>query len=219
VLEKLTADTLVLFDLGFVNHAFYDQLVERGIHFVTRAKSNAAYQVEKGLTHTDRLRDQIVRLGSRQKRCRHLLRLVEVQVGGKWHRFVTSVTDEQVLSAVTVAGLYGHRWRIEEAFRTVKRLLGLAYFFGGSQNAVQVQVCGTWLLYAVLVDLTDAVAEEMRRPLSALSLEMVYRGLYHYSQARQRGETQSPVAYLAAEAPALAILKQRRTCARRAPPT
>jgi len=36
----------------------------------------------------------------------------------------------------------------------------------------------TWLLYAVLVDLTDAVAEALEQPFANVSLEMVYRSLY-----------------------------------------
>jgi len=38
-------------------------------------------------------------------------------------------------------------------------LLGLAYFWTGSENGVCGQLWATWLLYAVLVDLTDAVAD------------------------------------------------------------
>lgn len=37
-----------------------------------------------------------------------------------------------------MVALYWQRWRIEDAFNAVKRLLGLAYFWGGSTNAVQV---------------------------------------------------------------------------------
>jgi hypothetical protein len=39
-----------------------------------------------------------------------------------------------------VVALYWQRWRIEDAFNIVKRLLGLAYFWTGSINGVQVQV-------------------------------------------------------------------------------
>src|SRR5207249_6518342 len=39
---------------------------------------------------------------------------------------------------------------IEDAFNVVKRLLGLAYFWTGSENGVTVQLWATWLLYAVL---------------------------------------------------------------------
>ncbi len=68
----------------------------------------------------------------------------------------------------------------------------------------------TWLLYAALVDLTAAVAEQLQQPYHALSMEMVYRGLYHYTQAYHRGDASDPVAYLAAHAEQLGILKRPR---------
>jgi hypothetical protein len=68
----------------------------------------------------------------------------------------------------------------------------------------------TWILYAVLVDLTDAVAEALNRPFQALSMEMVYRGLYHFTVAQQRGKADDPIAYLAAEAEGLGIIKRQR---------
>ena len=42
--------------------------------------------------------------------------------------------------------LYRQRWRIEDAYAIVKRLLGLAYFWCGAQNAVELQLWATWLL-------------------------------------------------------------------------
>jgi hypothetical protein len=54
------------------------------------------------------------------------------------------------------------------------------------------------------------VAEELRQPVAALSVEMVYRGLYHFTQAQQRGEADDVVAYLAAQAKGLVILKRKR---------
>jgi len=89
-------------------------------------------------------------------------------------------------------------------------LLGLAYFWNGSQRGVELQLWATWLLYGILVDLTDAVAEVLNRPFTDLSLEMVYRGLYYFAQALRRGEAQDPVAYLAAEADWLGVIKRRR---------
>jgi len=62
----------------------------------------------------------------------------------------------------------------------------------------------------VLVDLTDAVAETLDKPFQALSMEMVYRGLYHFTVAHQRGKADDPVAYLAADAKGLGILKRER---------
>jgi len=88
--------------------------------------------------------------------------------------------------------------------------LGLAYFWTGSENGVCLQLWATWLLYVVLVDLTDAVAEALNRPFATLSLEMVYRSLYYFTQAHHRGEATQVVAYLAANAKGLGIIKRKR---------
>ncbi len=118
--------------------------------------------------------------------------------------------EPKALPAEYVVALYGQRWRVEDAFAAVKRLLGLAYLWVGAVNGILVQVWATWLLYAALVDLTDAVAEELDEPYHALSMEMVYRGLYHYTQAYHRGDASDPVLYLAAHAKQLGILKRLR---------
>jgi hypothetical protein len=65
-------------------------------------------------------------------------------------------------------------------------LLGLAYFWSGAQNAVEVQVWTSWLLYVVLIDLTDAVAERLNQPFSIISIEMVYRSLYFFTNVCYR---------------------------------
>ncbi|MFO1431920.1 MAG: hypothetical protein U1F76_17570 [Candidatus Competibacteraceae bacterium] len=81
---------------------------------------------------------------------------------GVWYRYLTNELDLHLLSVAMVMALYRQRWRIKEAYALVKRLLGLAYFWYGAQNAVKLQLWATWLLYAVLVDLTDAVASASR---------------------------------------------------------
>ena len=126
--------------------------------------------------------------------------------------------NAQDLPTAHAAGLYRQRWRVEDAFALVKRLLGLAYFYGGAENAVEMQLWATWLLYAVLVDLTDAVAEALERPMAHVSLEMVYRSLYFFTQAYHRGEATDVVAYLAAHAKEFAILKRPRKPPARQPP-
>jgi IS4 transposase len=69
-----------------------------------------------------------------------------------------------------VADLYRRRWRIEEGFNTVKRLLGLSYLWTGSLNGIQLQIWGTWIFYAILVDLGDAVADRLSLPIDSISL-------------------------------------------------
>jgi len=209
-LEALERGMLLLFDLGFVNHGYFDVLTERGVSFITRLKKNARFDVVQVVREGPLLRSSIIRLGSASARCSARLRLVEVLYAGTWYRYVTNVLEETVLTSEQVAALYRSRWRIEDAFKTVKRLLGLAYFFGGSENTVQLQLWMTWLLYAVLVDLTDAVAEALGERFASISMEMVYRGLYHFTQAYHRGEATDPVRYLADEAKDLGIIKRKR---------
>jgi hypothetical protein len=110
-----------------------------------------------------------------------------------------------------IVDLDRRRWRIEDAFNTVKRLLGLSYLWTGSRNGIQLQIWGTWLFYAVLVDLGDEIADELSLPFDQISLEMIYRGLYHFYVAHQKGQATDPVKYFAApKNQDLGIVKRQR---------
>lgn len=45
----------------------------------------------------------------------------------------------------------------------------------------------------------DAVADELSLPFDRISLEMLYRGLYHFSVAYDKGKATDPVKYFAAQ--------------------
>lgn len=96
----------------------------------------------------------------------------------------------------------------------VKRLLGLRYLWTGSLNGIKLQLSVTWLFYAVLVDLGDAVANELSVSFERISLEMLYRGLYHFTVAAYNGLASDPVSYFAAPANQdLAVVKTLRKAA------
>jgi len=211
ILAALPAGALLLFDLGYTNFALFTQLTAAQVTFVTRAKSNLAYEVVQWFTQTAQVRDALVWIG--QGADRQQVRLSEVIYGNTWYRYLTNEVAPAKLPVLYAIALYWQRWRLEDAFNTVKRLLGLAYLWTGAENGVCVQLWATWLLYAVLVDLTDAVAERLGQPMAALSQEMLYRGLYHFTQAFQRGAASDVVAYLAAHAARLGILMRKRAAA------
>ncbi len=73
----------------------------------------------------------------------------------------------------------------------------LSYLWTGSINGLKLQIWATWLFYAILVDLGDAVADEISLPLDRISLEMIYRGLYYFHGASTREEASDPVKYFA----------------------
>jgi hypothetical protein len=204
----LAEGSLLLIDLGFTHFGHFADLTHRKVTFITRAKSNLRFEVERWWQKGPQLQEALIFIGSGKERQR--VRLVQVRVGRVWHRYLTNELDPERLPAPYVAALYGERWRIEDAYAAVKRLLGLAYFWVGSQNGVQLQLWATWLLYAVLVDLTDAVAERLGRPFADLPLEMVYRSLPYFVSAHHRGEASDPVAFLAADAKFMGVLKRER---------
>jgi len=198
ILALAPPQTLWIFDRGFFDFSFFAALVGKGVAWITRAKSNTVYTVQHVLLQSATVCDRIVLLGGDQAGARQAVRLIEVRFGTTWYRYLTSVLDPAILPASVVADLYRRRWRIEEAFQVVKRLLNLAYLWTGSPNGVLLQVWSTWLFFAVLVDLGDAVAEELLVPFDSISLEMVFRGLYHFMQAHARGQATDVVKYFAA---------------------
>ncbi len=210
IMSVVSAGCLLLLDSGLLNFALFDQLTDQEVGFITRPKSNTCMREVAVLSKTAHVHDTLILLGSSQNQCRHHMRLVKVLFRGKWYQYLTNILDPNRLPPACVVALYDQRWRIEDAFNTVKRLLGLAYFYTGSVNGIQLQVWATWLLYALLVDLTDAVAEALNRPFRDISLEMVFRALYHFAQARHKGKADDVVIYLAKKAKDLSLVKQKR---------
>ena len=187
LLNLLTAKTLILLDRGFYHFLFFEKLINQNVHFITRLKAKASVKVLKVFTYDYSVKDQLIQLGTGRGGAPILtLRLIEIKVGKAVYSYITSVLDPNVLPPYVVADLYRRRWRIEEAFHTVKRLLALSYLWTGSINGIKLQVWATWLFYAVLVDLGDAIcasqqrfaiADELSLPFDRISLEMLYRGL------------------------------------------
>lgn len=204
---ELERGMLLILDLGYTNFAVFAQFTGQGITFLTRAKKNLAYEVAQVLHRSAVVHDRVVWIG--QGETRQQVRLIEVLYKGKWYRYLTNELDPRQLPVEYAVALYWQRWRIEDAYNVVKRLLGLAYFWSGSQNAVELQLWSTWLLYGALVDLTDDVAEALNRPFAAISMEMVYRSLYYFAKAHERGEADDLVTYLAENTKLLGIVKRK----------
>ena len=215
ILAVLQANSLLIFDMGYINFEIFAQLTVAHVQFITRAKTNLVYTLERALIRTATLHESRVWIGPQESQ--QLVRLVEVLYRGTWYRYLSNELDAERLPAAYLVALYWQRWRIEDAYAIVKRLLGLAYFWCGAQNAIEIQVWATWLLYAVLVDLTDSVAEALNQPFAAISIEMVYRSLYFFTQAHQRGQADDLVTYLAANTKLLGIVKRKRKSAHPSP--
>ena len=71
------------------------------------------------------------------------MRLVGVPVAWQVVSLLDQCDRRQSLLPEVMLALYAQRWRIEDAFNVVKRLLGLAYFWSGALNGILVQVWAT----------------------------------------------------------------------------
>ena len=199
ILQWIEPRTLLLLDRGFYDFQFFADLIAQESHFITRPKSNTKVEVVRWLSSTDTVKDMLVHLGTGQNGTPILtVRLVQVRFERQWYSYVTSVLDPEILPPFVVADLYRRRWRIEDAFNILKRVLNLGYLWTGSANGIKLQLWATWLFYAILLDLGDAVADALKVPMERISLEMLFRGIYHFSQAYAKGLASDLVAYFAA---------------------
>jgi hypothetical protein len=133
LLNLVTTKTLLLLDRGFYHFQFFAGLISQQVDFITRLKAGAAVKVVQMFTSQHDVRDSLIKLGTGRNGAPIIrLSLVEIRFGKTWYSYITSVIDPVVLPPYVVADLYRRRWRIEEAFNTVKRLLGLSYLWTGS---------------------------------------------------------------------------------------
>jgi Transposase DDE domain len=211
VLDALPVGGLIGLDAGWFSFPFFDQLTDAGKFFVTRWREKTAYLTVEVLAKGSHWRDEIIEVGQyRSNPCRHRLRRVSVLWGTTWYHYLTNVLDPQKLSGREVCAFYRRRWRVEEAFLLTKRLLGLSYLWVGDRNGVEIQIYATWLFYAVLSDLSVQVATALNEPLEKISVEMVFRSLYHFSRAIDMGENPELIPFLVRNSKLFGLVKAER---------
>jgi len=201
---------LLMVDMGFFAFPWFDAMTTAQKFFVTRLKRKVTYQVVQGLSSGPCYRDEIIEMGLGRHPCEHPVRMVSVLWGKTWYRYLTNVLDPEVLSAQQVCDLYRRRWRIEEAFLLTKRLLGLAYLWVGGNNGIKIQIYATWTFYAVLNDLCAEVAVALNQPIEMISMEMVFRSLYHYAHAKQRDQETELIPFLVQFHKSFGLIKAKR---------
>ena len=147
---------IVIFDKAYIDFGHLADLSIREIFWVTRAKDNMQYAVEKYYQTEAQgkiLRDELIRLKSPNslrdypELLRRVVALVEVDGKEVTMEFLTNNLD---WSAASITELYRCRWQIEVFFKQIKQTLQLADFLGTSANAVRWQVWTALLVYLLL---------------------------------------------------------------------
>lgn len=172
---ELPKDSYVVFDRGYTDYTWYQELTDNGIRFVTRLKSNAVTTPgakRRGRKSPGVLLDQEVALNGITGTYRKVSYLDEDS--GVTYEFLTNALD---IPAATVADLYKERWQIELFFKWIKQNLHIKSFLGTSRNAVMTQiwvVLCTYLLLAFL-KFQSKLGQSMQQILRLMQLNLFER--------------------------------------------
>ncbi len=170
--------SIVVIDRGYNDYAWYKQLNDKGIYFVTRLKKNAAYRlikrhsVRKG---TGLSSDQTIEFTGVKaaKECSIRLRRIGYRdaTTGKHYVFLT---NHFKLSAQTIADIYKARWQVELFFKWIKQNLKVKSFIGTSKNAVLTQIWIALCIYLILmfIKLQSKAGKTMQQILRVLQLNL-----------------------------------------------
>jgi hypothetical protein len=146
--------TILTFDRGFLDFAWFSSLIIQGVWFVTRPKANLAYRVLQTRTPPQNrsiLKDQVIELTDSysSRKCPYPLRLIEA-LDPKTGESILLLTNHLDFGASTISDIYKDRWQIEILFRNLKQHLKIKTFVGTSANALHIQIWTALIAYLLL---------------------------------------------------------------------
>ena len=164
--------SLAVFDRAYFSAAFLLdwQAAGQQRHWLMRAKDNLRHEVVATHAKGDCTIRMPVSPRARQLHP-HLpshwqARLIEVQLGARTRRFITSLTDTTRYPSRELAQLYAKRWEIELGFREIKQSLQAGEFVLRSKQPalVRQELWGVLIAYTLLRRLMRQMAEHLQVP-------------------------------------------------------
>ena len=177
--------TIVVFDRGYVDYRWYQQLTDGGVFFVTRLRHDAHYQVIESRrlpNHRNILKDEVIELGSHWYKQKARYRRIEVWVEERQESMVL-VTNHLGFGSTTIAQIYHERWQIEVFFRYLKQNLRIRTFVGTSANALHIQIWTALIAMLLLkyLQLRSSFGWSLSNLTALLRQQLfVYRDLYRW---------------------------------------
>lgn len=148
----LIANRVYVYDKGYCDYNWWQEIADTGSTFVTRLKQNSAFKVirRKTISTKDKdfiLSDNIICLTNKKPRggkvnnlAGKYLRLLRIShpKGGNKPFFI--VTNDLDAPASKVTNWYKERWKIENLFKWIKQNLKIKNFLGENENAIKIQI-------------------------------------------------------------------------------
>jgi IS4 transposase len=138
---------IAVFDKGYNDYQTFDEFTENGVFFVTRLKSNAAYESVKendipSYIDDGVIKDEIICVDIKEGGS--YLKTIELRRIAYWDnenkRFFEFVTNLHGMNAGHIALIYKKRWQIELLFKQLKQNFPLKFFLGDNENAIKIQI-------------------------------------------------------------------------------
>ena len=178
-----------VFDKGYMNYSWWNDISEQGAYFVTRLKRNSSIIEESDIQiHNEIISSQLIRIKpshhGKNRSCTKLLRRVFVQREEKSP--LVLVTNDLNRSSEEIADLYKSRWQIELFFKWIKQNLKIKKFLGKSENAVKTQICIA-LISFVLLHLRNELMEICSEISKKNLLKIIGNNMFYTLKPRNTG--------------------------------
>jgi len=165
------AGSFYILDRGYLDFSRLYTLHQALSFFVVRSKSRIVYRriCSHPIDKSTGLRsDQTVHIGSLSGIANHYpekIRRIRFYDSTN-NNYLTFLTNNFTLPALTISELYKSRWQIELFFKWIKQHLRIKAFYGTSENAVKTQI---WIAISVYV-LIAIIKKELKMEQSLYTI-------------------------------------------------
>lgn len=181
---KLVPHQIAVFDKGYNDYNAFDYFTANDIFFVTRIKSNAAFEVKEEFDIPDYIDQGVIkdeRIEVEVKENGKYLKKISLRRIAYWDeenkRSFEFLTNLFGMNAGHIALIYKQRWQIELLYKQLKQNFPLKYFLGDNENAIKIQIWCTLITNLLLT----VIKKKLKRKWSYSNLTSFCRlHLFNY---------------------------------------
>ena len=181
-----------IFDKGYTDYNYWNDINEAGAIFVTRLKTNAKIEdIGELKSSKNGISSQKFMFTNRNPRGGKINKyaykeLRKVIVERENDTPLILVTNDFTRNDKEIADLYKSRWQIELFFKWIKGNLKIKKFLGRSENAIKTQICIAMICFILL-----RMIEELKEICSEISfknlLKIIGNNIFHALKIRNYG--------------------------------
>ena len=196
---KIAKGTTYVFDRGYINFNWWNEIIEKGAYFVTRPSKRIAFiNLTDKIKETDKISYRLVKLKSKRtnrginhvknKCADKILKLVYVEREND--KPMILITNKLDTPNEEISQLYQKRWQIELFFKWIKQNLQIKNFVGRSENAVKIQICIALIAYLLIQqaeELKMYMAEICKYFTESKFIKMINNNIFKTLKPRKYG--------------------------------